>query len=118
VSLTGAKFVGPARRDLGRIFKSSETQFGVAARKRYETLVRQAIRDLVENPDRIGAQHVEERIHYHLRHSRNRVAGDRVKDPRHVLVCKIIDGVLLILAVGHDAMEGRLTRRIEEGEAD
>jgi plasmid stabilization system protein ParE len=62
VSLTGSNIVGPARRDLGRIFKESETRFGVAARKRYETIVRQAIRDLIENPDRISAERVEDRI--------------------------------------------------------
>jgi hypothetical protein len=39
-----------------------------------------------------------------------------VREPRHVLVCKVVDRVLVIVAVGHDAMEEGLVKRIQEGE--
>ena len=116
MSLTRFDIVGPAGRELGRIFQDSEFGFGPAARKRYEALIEQSIRDLVADPARPGVQIVGGRIHYHLRHSRNRVAGGRVREPRHILVCKIAGDTLIVLAVGHDAMAEGLARRIEEGE--
>lgn len=117
MSLTHFDIVGPARRDLATIFRDSETQFGFAARERYEALVAQAIRDLVENPTRPGAQLDGGRIHYHLRHSKMRVIGEKVREPRHYLVVRIDGSLLIVLAVVYDAMVEGARTRIEEGEA-
>jgi toxin ParE1/3/4 len=116
VSLVGFRIAGPAARELGRIISDSADRFGADASVRYENLVVQSILDLVENPNRIGAQQIDARIHYHLRHSKNRVAGERVRDPRHYLVVKIEGDRLIVLVVVHDAMVEGVKGRIEEGE--
>jgi plasmid stabilization system protein ParE len=132
VTLNGLRLSRSAEDELLRIFEDSAIRFRRDASIRYEDLVSQAIFDLVEDPDRIGAQKVDARIHYHLRHSRNRVAGERVRDqpialnsydqivvrdPHHYLVVRIECDRLAVLAVVHDAMVEGATRRIEEGEA-
>jgi toxin ParE1/3/4 len=105
-----------AARHLTEILGTGEDTWGPEARDRYQALIEQAINDLAENPDRLGVQLVNGCIHYHLRHSRSRTPLRRVRRPRHILVCRIVDDVLVVLAAGHDAMEEGLTRRIEEGE--
>jgi hypothetical protein len=72
----------------------------------------------VADPSRLGTQTADGRIHYHLRHSRTRVPANegRVGRPRHILIARIVEDRLRILALGYDAMEEALTRRIEEGE--
>ena len=50
------------------------------------------------------------------RRSRNRVAGERVRDPRRLLVAKIVGARLVVLAVVHDVMVNGIRSRIEEGE--
>jgi plasmid stabilization system protein ParE len=117
VTLNGLRLSRSAEDELLRIFEDSAIRFRRDASIRYEDLVSQAIFDLVEDPDRIGAQKVDARIHYHLRHSRNRVAGERVRDPHHYLVVRIECDRLAVLAVVHDAMVEGATRRSEEGEA-
>jgi toxin ParE1/3/4 len=116
VRLSGFRLTGPAARELNRIIEDSAERFGLDASLRYETLIIRAIEDLVEDPQRIGARPVGARIHYHLRHSRNRVADERVRDPRHLLVAKIVGARLVVLAVVHDAMVDGIRSRIEEGE--
>jgi toxin ParE1/3/4 len=117
VSLASFRLSGPARLEVVKILKSSASQFGTEAARRYRALIEQAVADLVDEPDRLGVKHVDGLLHYHLRHSQNRIAGGRVRAPRHVLVCKIQVDILVVLAVGHDAMEEGLRTRIEEGEA-
>jgi toxin ParE1/3/4 len=99
---------------LARIFTAFEARFGADARRRYEVLVSQTIKDLLEDLERPGARVVDGRVHYHLRHSRSRVHGDRVRDPRHLLVVKVVGDELAISAVVHDAMSEGI--RIEEGD--
>ena len=105
-----------AERHLSEILGTGEDLWGPDARDRYQALIEQAIDDLAENPGRLGVQIIDGLIHYHLKHSRHRALMRRVRRPRHILVCRIVDDVLVVLAVGHDAMETALTTRIEEGE--
>jgi toxin ParE1/3/4 len=116
--LTRYDFSPPALKQLAKILRESQTEFGQTARSRYEALIYQAIEDLVANPSRPGAQDIDGRIHYHLRHSRTRVpTGEgRVGRPRHILIARIVGQTLRILAVGYDAMEEGLSTRIEAGE--
>jgi toxin ParE1/3/4 len=116
VRLTSFDIVGPARRDLARIFRDSETRFGLVARNRYQALVDQAIRDLMVDSNRLGTQADSGRIHYHLRHYKNRVAGETVRDPRHLLVVRTDGSLMIVLAIVHDAMVEGMARRIGEGE--
>ncbi|MCB8878488.1 type II toxin-antitoxin system RelE/ParE family toxin [Acidisoma silvae] len=110
------RFSGPAQREVVQILRASTVRFGAPAALRYQLLIGQAVSDLTENPTRAGVRQVDGRLHYHLRHSRSRVAGDKVRYPRHVLVCRIERSMLVIMAVGHDAMEDGMVRRIEEGD--
>jgi hypothetical protein len=93
------RFSGPGQRELSEILKASSKRYGAAASSRYQILIGQAVKDLTENPTRPGAQLDGGRIHYHLRHSKMRVIGEKVREPRHYLVVKI-DGTLMTCA-GH-----------------
>jgi toxin ParE1/3/4 len=116
--LRAVLFTGPAEQQLGHILEESEESFGREARKRYESLVLQALEDLLDNPARPGVRQVAGRLHYHLHHSRARVPKERgrVGAPRHLIVARVVGEDLLILAFGHDSMVNELAMRIEEGE--
>ncbi len=105
---------------MDEILGRSETEFGAAGRQRYEALVEQALMDLLEDPERHGVSIVAERIHYHLRYTRRRVvrAGGQVGRPRHLIIARVIDEALVVLALAHDSMEDELAARIWEGESD
>jgi toxin ParE1/3/4 len=117
VTLAGFRLSGTADRELRRIVRESAERWGRDAAIRYQALFIQAAHDLVQDPARVGVRHVNGRIHYHLRHARSRVAGDQVRDPRHLLVCRISGDRLVIVALVHDAMVEGAARRIEEGES-
>lgn len=116
--LRAVLFAGPAQRQLDEILEESEEHFGPAARERYESLVLQALGDLLDNPARPGVRQVAGRLHYHLRHSRTRVPKEqgRVGAPRHLIVARIVAEDLLVLAFGHDGMVDVLATRIDESE--
>jgi toxin ParE1/3/4 len=116
VRLNGFRVSRSARLELIRILADSERRFGADTRSRYENLIIQAIRDLGENPERLGTRGVGPRLHYHIRHSRRHVTGGRVGDPRHLLVVKVVGNELFVAAVVHDAMVEGITGRIEEDE--
>jgi toxin ParE1/3/4 len=115
VRLRGFRLSKAADRQVTQIFQDSETRFGSDARARYEALIARAIRDLVEDQERLGTKVIKGNIHYHLRHSRGRVAG-RVGNPRHLIVARIIGDRLQVLTVVYDAMVEGLKTGIEEGE--
>jgi toxin ParE1/3/4 len=118
VSRLDFRFSGPARRELSQILKASLKRYGSAASGRYQVLVGQAVRDLTENPGRIGTHTDGGRVHYHLRHSRSRVTGEKVREPRHYLVVRIDGSLMTVLAIVYDGMVEGAVRRIEEGEQD
>jgi toxin ParE1/3/4 len=111
---------GPAHQQLADILSESEDAFGAVARERYAALVTQAVEDLLDNPGRRGTRVLNGRIHYHLRHSRGRVPPEigRVGSPRHLIIARVVDEELLILAFGRDGMMDELGRRMEKGEAE
>jgi len=110
------RFSRSSERDIVQILETTSAKFGLAASRRYQSLIGQAVRDLAENPNRVGAQAEGARIHYHLRHSRTRVAGARVSAPRHYLVVRIDGSMMTILAIVYDGMVESLARRIAAGE--
>ncbi len=103
-----------AERDLETILAWTHEEFGEKARRRYEALLIQAIRDVAETPDRPGsrdrAEIAPEARTYHLRHSQNRVktSAGRVRQPRHFLLYRQTrDGTIEIARVLHDSMDLR-----------
>jgi toxin ParE1/3/4 len=105
-----------ARRDLVSIYAESLERFGEEARERYERLMRAALLDLAEDPERTGVQSragVSERL-YHLRHSRKRAARQgRVRAPRHYIAFRANELFVEIVRVLHDAMD--IGGQLEEG---
>jgi toxin ParE1/3/4 len=118
LSLRTVLFAGPAQRQLDDILADSEENFGPAARERYETLILQALQDLLDDPARPGVREIVGRTIYHLRYSRTRVPKERgrVGAPRHLVVARVVGEDLLVLAFGHDGMVDELAARIEERE--
>ncbi|WP_145751404.1 type II toxin-antitoxin system RelE/ParE family toxin [Nitrospirillum amazonense] len=98
-----------ARADIRAILAHSNLTFGDLARRRYEALIVQAIRDIAAAPHRLGSvERPELRGRtYHLRYSRARacVAGAAVHNPRHLLLYRLEPGVVGIVRVLHDAMD-------------
>jgi toxin ParE1/3/4 len=88
----------------------SHNQFGDHARHRYEGLIATAIRDLAKDPTRPGSVERPELgdnvRSWHLRGSRY-TAGDVVRRPRHFLIYRVEDDILVIGRVLHDTMELR-----------
>jgi toxin ParE1/3/4 len=108
-----------AERDIESILLWTQERFGEQARLRYEKLLSQAILDIAEDPERLGAQRrtdIGEGVRtYHLIHSRNRAAErvDRVGQPRHFLLYRSGDeGSVKIARVLHDSMD--LPRHLPE----
>ncbi len=91
------------------ILERSLWGFGEAAALRYKTLIRQALRDIAADPERIGSVSRPDLAPgartYHLRLSRHRVAGDRVKEPRHLVLYRRRDGGIKVARILHDAQD-------------
>lgn len=97
-----------ARADIQRILRTSSETFGAGAQARYRALIEQALRDLMANPERAGADRREElpsRLRlYHLRHSRGRTR----KPPRqasHFILFRYDEKQVFVLRVLHEAMD-------------
>jgi toxin ParE1/3/4 len=105
---------------LDDILGRSEAEFGALGRRRYETLIEQALMDLLEDPEPGGVAIVTGRIHYHLRNSRRRVprTPGQVGRPRHLIIARIINEALVVLALAHDSMDDELRARIQDGAAN
>ena len=107
---------GPARRDIPAILKRSFDEFGKPASVRYSALIRQALEDIETDPERPGSRQrlnimVEGARIYHLELSRDRVSGEKVHNPRHVLLYRQRpDGVTEVARILHDARD--LTRHL------
>lgn len=63
---------------------------------------------------------IDGRLHYHIRHSRDRVPTPpgKVGHPRRIIIAKVVGPVLYVLAFAHDSMEVELRRRVAAGEAE
>ncbi|AZV93039.1 plasmid stabilization protein ParE [Bordetella sp. J329] len=106
-----------AQEDIVDILAWTHERFGDLARKRYETLIVTALRDIATQPSRAGSSERSElgggMRSWHLRLSRDRarVAGGMVHRPRHFLIYRVENDMIVIGRVLHDAME--LTRHLE-----
>lgn len=105
-------------RDIVDILVWSQSQFGVAARRRYERLIVLGLSDIADDPFRPGSSSRPElgaRVRsWHLRNSRRRAAaaGVIVARPRHFILYRFADPDLVEVGrLLHDAME--LRRHLE-----
>ena len=100
-----------AQADVVGILAWTHEQFGESARLRYERLIIAALRDVATQPDRPGSIPRPELgvgvRSWHLRLSRTHVAAGAgvVGRPRHFLVYRPDDHVLVVGRILHDAME-------------
>jgi toxin ParE1/3/4 len=98
-----------ARSDIVDILVWSTRHFGVAARDRYRALLAAAIADVAADPSRPGSRlrpDIGPGIRsWHLRASRDRSGLSRVNAPRHLLIYRVDDGIVVIGRVLHDAMD-------------
>jgi toxin ParE1/3/4 len=84
-------------------------EFGIAAAVRYDNLVKQALRDIAEDPVRSGSVERPEIMvpgarTYHLEFSRRRVTPG-VKKPRHLILYRERDGVIEVARILHDSRD-------------
>ena len=100
-----------AQGDVLDILAWTHEQLGEAARRRYESLVVAALRDVASQPDRPGSIARPELgagvRSWHLRLSRTHVRSgvELVRRPRHFLVYRTEPSLVVIGRVLHDAME-------------
>lgn len=100
-----------AQGDIVDILAWTDEQFGEAARRRYESLIVAALRDIASQPERPGSLARPElgagARSWHLRLSRNHVPPGvgPVRRPRHFVVYRLEPGLVVVGRVLHDAME-------------
>jgi len=112
------RLTGPAKRDLSGLMEWTVQEFGERAALRYDTLIKQALKDIGVDPERPGSKEWPEIMiqgarTYHLEFSRSRVSGSRVKEPRHFLLYRRRDdGVIEVARILHDGRD--LQRHLPE----
>lgn len=100
-----------AQADLINILAWTHERFGESARQRYETLIATALRDISAQPDRAGSIERSElgagvrSWHLRLSKERARLAMGVVRRPRHFLIYRMENHLVVVGRVLHDAME-------------
>jgi plasmid stabilization system protein ParE len=92
-----------AQSDIKAILKWSRKEFGDTAAERYKALIKQALRDIGDDPERPGSAGrpeimIEGARTYHLEFSRSRVKGQNVKASRHFLIYRRRNGSVIEVA--------------------
>jgi toxin ParE1/3/4 len=97
------------RQDTQKAVAWSEDHFGQAAADRYAELIQQALRDLIDEPTRPGTKSRPDlglyAYVYHLAFSRDRVAGERVKTPRHFVIYRHVGDKVEFVRLLHDSRD-------------
>jgi len=100
-----------ARDDLREVLRWSQQKFGGPAAVRYRALIKQAVRDVRTDPERVGSKERPEIMikgarTYHLGFSRRNVSGSKVKEPRHILLYRRReDGLIEVARILHDGRD-------------
>lgn len=108
-----------AQRDVKGILNWSRREFGEAAVARYKALIKQALLDIGNDPERPGSKErpelmIEGARTYHLEFSRTKVIGPTVRTPRHFLLYRHLDErVIEVGRILHDSRD--LERHLPEG---
>lgn len=101
------RIAGPALRDIARVLRHSEEEFGRAARLRYRRLLDKALRELAQDPARIGVRHIDDvregYFTYHLRSVSQRSPAIPVRRPRHLVAFRLdASGDVTVVRVFHE----------------
>ena len=102
---------GPAPRDFAAIDSYTARKFGDATADRYDLLIRQALRDIQDDPNRLGVKTRPETLNpefklYHLTSSSDRVSSQPVvKEPRHFIIYRQQSDLIEVLRVLHDSRD-------------
>lgn len=109
-----------AQRDLADIRSYTGKKHGTRAAKSYNALLRQAFRDILEDPFRPGSRSLPEIgdnvRSYHISFSRTRAASD-VRTPRHfVLYFLAIENEIVVSRVLHDVRD--IPRHVPQEDID
>ena len=105
------RLTSSAKRDLSDVMEWTVEEFGVRAALRYDALIKQALKDIGDDPERPGSKERPEIMlagvrTYHLQFSRSRVSGPNVKAPRHFLLYRSrADGVIELARILHDGRD-------------
>ncbi len=99
-----------ASRDIREIRRWSELEFGRSGALRYQTLLEQVLSDIEADPERPGSKERPDMVAgariYHFSFNKDRVLGEKVKSPRHLVVYRRRrDGALEIARILHDARD-------------
>jgi toxin ParE1/3/4 len=107
----GVTLSSQASADFTAIIRRSRREFGVEAAKRYDSLIRQAIEDVGREPLRPSSRPqpdipIEGARTYHISLSRFRLSGRTVRNPRHILLYRCLDGNHVeIVRILHDSRD-------------
>ncbi len=112
------RVTGPAQRDIARVLRSSEAEFGAQARTRYKRLIDQALHDLARDPAKAGVRSIDDvrsgYFIYHLNHSRRRRDKTTVRQPRHVITFLLDEhGDVIVARLFHERQ--MLQRHLDSG---
>ena len=93
--------------DIRRILHRSTAEFGASAGARYKVLLDQALKDLGEDPRRVGVRPIPDvrpgYFVYHVKLSKPRVTTRTVRSPRHLVVFSVDSSdTVLVAAVVHE----------------
>lgn len=105
------RLAASAQADVVQILAWSQTQFGTAARLRYQALIAAALRSVAQDPLRPGSvarPELGDGVRtWHLRPSRDAVGKTRARvgRPRHFLVYRDTPTLLAAGRVLHEAMD-------------
>ena len=109
---TEARLSRSALSDIGGILAWSHTEFGEAARQRYEALISAAIRHAAKSNGSIlfksRAELDDTLLSWHLANSTSHSRGGRVRTPRHFLLCRWEERALAVARVLHDRQDPAL----------
>lgn len=100
---------GPAIADIVDVLAWSAENFGEHERDRYAALIATAIREISADPEHASSkarsefgQHIRS---WHLRISRDRVEGEHVQRPWHVIFYRVDGDIVIIRRVLHEVMD-------------
>jgi toxin ParE1/3/4 len=102
------EFTLKALEDISSIQAWTQERFGEIISLRYDELLEYALADLLAKPARLGVtQHPglpKDVFAYHLRFSRIKAKRGAIEKPRHFILFRANDSVLIVLRVLHDSM--------------
>ena len=103
---------GSAQNDIAHALEWSFENFGAAAEARYSALIAAAIAHAAQDPNTPGfkklAELPGETLSWHLSQSVMHSTGDRVRKPRHVLICRWVGDQLQVARLLHEVQDPTL----------